>query len=104
MGPSAFCGDIRKFYNSILFSEEHWQYQKVLIKKDLDPQSKNLIGIIRTLIYGVKPVGNQFEEVIKLLADIVLNHFPDVAKLLIFKRYMDDFGQSTDGKDETKEL
>ena len=104
MGPSAFSGDIRQFYNSILLSEEHWQYQKVLIKKDLDPQSKTLIGIIRTLIYGVKPVGNQCEEVIKLLADIVWNYFPDVAKLLIFKRYVDDFGQSTAGKDETKEL
>ena len=104
MGPSAFSGDIRQFYNSILLSEEHWIYQKVLIKKDLDPQSKTLIGIIRTLIYGVAPVGNQCEEVIKLLADIVWNYFPDVAKLLLFKRYVDDFGQSTVGKDETKEL
>ena len=104
MGPSAFCGDIRQFYNSILLSEEHWQYQKVLLKKDLDPQSKILIGVIRTLIYGVKSVGNQCEEVIKLLAEIIWDKFPEVAKLLIFKRYVDDFGRSTTGKDETKEL
>ena len=104
MGPSAFCGDIRQFYNSILLSEEHWQYQKVLLKKDLDPQSKILIGVIRTLIYGVKSVGNQCEEVIKLLAEIVWDKFPEVAKLLIFKRYVDDFGRSTTGNDETKEL
>ena len=104
MGPSAFCGDIRQFYNSILLSEEHWQYQKVLLKKDLDPQSKILIGVIRTLIYGVKSVGNQCEEVIKLLAEIIWDKFPEVAKLLIFKSYVDDFGKSTTGKDETKEL
>ena len=95
MGASAFCGDIRQFYNTILLAEEHWQYQKVMLKKSLDPHSKILTGIIRTLIYGVKPVGNQCEEVIKLLADEVWSEHPDVAKLLVFKRYVGDFGQST---------
>ena len=104
MGPSAFCGDIRQFYNSILLSEEHWQFQKVLLKKSLDPESKVLIGIIITLIYGVKPVGNQCEEVIKLLVDAIKESFPEVAKLLLDKRYVDDFGQSTEGEKETESL
>ena len=104
MGASAFCGDIRQFYNTILLAEEHWQYQKVMLKKSLDPHSKILTGIIRTLIYGVKPVGNQCEEVIKLLADEVSSEHPDVAKLLVFKRYVDDFGQSTTGKAATELL
>ena len=71
MGPSAFCGDIRQFYNTILLSEEHWKYQKVLRRKYLDSNSEILVGIIKTLIYGVKPVGNQCEEVIKLLVEEV---------------------------------
>ena len=104
MGASAFCGDIRQFYNSILLSEEHWQFQKVLLKKSLDPQSKVLVGIIITLIYGVKPVGNQCEEVIKLLVDEIKESFPDVAKLLLDKRYVDDFGQSTEGEKQTDSL
>ena len=104
MGPSAFCGDIRQFYNSILLSEEHWQFQKVLLKKSLDPESKVLIGIIITLIYGVKPVGNQCEEVIKLLVDAIKESFPEVAKLLLDKRYVEDFGQSTEGEKETESL
>ena len=70
MGLSAFCGDIRQFYNTILLSEEHWKYQKVLFRKTLDPNAKILVGIIITLIYGVKPVGNQCEEVILSLIHI----------------------------------
>ena len=68
------------------------------MKKSLDPKSKILIGIIITLIYGVKPVGNQCEEVIKLLVDEIKEDFPEVAKLLLDKRYVDDFGQSTAGE------
>ena len=104
MGPSAFCGDIRQFYNTILLSEEHWKYQKVLFRKNLDPNAKILIGIIVTLIYGVKPVGNQCEEIIKLLVELVSETFPEVSKLLVDKRYVDDFGQSTSGKRETATL
>ena len=104
MGLSAFCGDIRQFYNTILLSEEHWKYQKVLFRKTLDPKSKILIGIIKTLIYGVKPVGNQCEEVIKLLVAEMIDKYPEVCKLLLDKRYVDDFGQSTAGKEETKTL
>ena len=56
------------FYNSILLHQDHWKYQKILINPDLDPDSKVLIAVITTLIYGVRPVGNQCEEGIKLLA------------------------------------
>ena len=104
MGLSAFCGDIRQFYNTILLSEEHWKYQKVLFRKTLDPNAKILTGIIITLIYGVKPVGNQCEEVIKLLVEEMMTAYPEVCKLLLDKRYVDDFGQSTAGKEETKTL
>ena len=104
MGPSAFCGDIRQFYNTILLSEEHWKYQKVLLRKFLDSNSKILTGIIKTLIYGVKPVGNQCEEVIRLLVEEVSQTYPEVCKLLVDKRYVDDFGQSTAGGKETEAL
>ena len=103
-GPSALIGDIRQFYNGILLAEEHWQYQKVLLKENLDPQSKTRIAIIKTLIYGVRPVGNQCEEVIKLLAEQVASQYPDVARMLLFKRYVDDFGQGTRNLDENKSL
>ena len=61
-------------------------------------------AIIKTLIYGVKPVRSQCDEVKKLLAEEVWNEFPEVATLLVLKRYVDDFGQSTLGKTDTKNL
>ena len=30
MGPSAFIGDIRQFYNNVLLHEDFWQFQKIL--------------------------------------------------------------------------
>ena len=101
MGPSAFTGDIRQFYNMILLHSDHWQFQKILYKENLDPSAKTMIAIIKTLIYGVRPVGSQCEEVIKLLADEVWTDFPDVATMLVLKRYVDDFGQSTESREAT---
>ena len=104
MGPSALTGDIRQFFNNVLLHPDHWQYQKILIKKDLDPEAEVVTAIIKTLIYGVKPVGNQCDEVIKLLADDVWEEFPEVATMLVLKRYVDDFGQSTLSKEATENL
>ena len=104
MGPSAFIGDIRQFYNNVLLHEDFWQFQKILLKENLDPGSETFTAIITTLIYGVKPVGTQCEEIIKLLAEEVWEEYPKVAALLLLKRYVDDFGQSTFGQAETKDL
>ena len=104
MGQNAFTGDIRQFYNNVLLHQDHWQYQKILMKKDLDPDAKVMTAIIKTLIYGVKPVGNQCEEIVKLLADEIWDEFPDVATLLVYKRYVDDFGQSTLSLESTENL
>ena len=104
MGKSALTGDIRQFYNTISLHEDHWQFQKVLLKENLDIQNKTVVAIIKTLIYGVRPVGNQCEEIIKLLAEEIKEEFPEVYALLVLKRYVDDFGKSTESKEETDEL
>ena len=99
IGPSALTGDIRQFYNNVLLHQDHWQYQKILLKQELDPEAEVTTAIIKTLIYGVKPVGKRCEEVIKLLADEIWEEFPEVATMLVYKRYVDDFGQSTLSKE-----
>ena len=104
MGPSALTGDIRQFYNCVLLHQDHWQFQKILLKKNLDPDAKIVTAIIKTLIYGVKPVGNQCDEVIKLLAEEIWEEFPEVAVMLVMKRYVDDFGQSTLSREATEDL
>ena len=70
----------------------------------MDPGSETFTAIITTFIYGVKPVGTQCEEIIKLLAEDVGAEYPKGAALLLLKRYVDDFGQSTFGQAETKDL
>ena len=59
MGPSALTVDIKQFYNNVLLHQDHWQYQKILLRKNLDPEAEIVTVIIKTLIYGVKPVGYQ---------------------------------------------
>ena len=104
IGASAFTGDIQMFYNSILLHQDHWKYQKILINPDLDPDSKVLIAVITTLIYGVRPVGNQCEEGIKLLAMEVREKFPLAADLLLVKRYVDNLGDSTINEEKTDSI
>ena len=104
IGKSALVGDIKQFYNNVLLHEDHWAFQKVLLKKDLDPDSKTLIAIIITLIYGIRPVGAQCEAVIRMLAEEIWESHPKVAMLLILARYVDDFGLSTKNAEETRQL
>ena len=104
MGESGLCGDIQQFYNTILLDQDHWKYQKILIKPDLDPSAKTILAVICTLIYGVRPVGNMCEEVIKLLAESIVEKFPEVSKMLLKKRYVDDLGNSTKCKEMTEKL
>ena len=92
------------FYNSILLHQDHWKYQKILINPGLNPNSKVLIAVITTLIYGVRPVGNQCEEGIKLLAMDVREKLPLVANLLLEKRYVDNLGDSLINKEKTDSI
>ena len=104
MGVSALTGDIRQFYNNIKLEEDYWQFQKILLRNDLDPKAKTVLAVVTSLIYGVKPVGKQCEELIKMLADQIKKEEPEVAKLLVERRYVDDFGKSTNSREETKKL
>ena len=104
MGPSAFIGDIRQFYNMVLLHKNFWQFQRILLKENLDPDAKTVVAFITTLIYGVKPVGTQCEEIIKLVAEEVKAEHPDVTALLTLKRYVDDFGTSTTDEAKTNDL
>ena len=55
-------------------------------------------GIIRTAIYGVRCVGAQTEEIMRQLADEIKEKFPEVWKLLVKLRYVDDFGKSCENQ------
>ena len=104
MGPSAFCGDISQFYPSILLDPQHWQYQRILLRKNLDPEGELLEAVLVKLAFGVQSVSAQSEEAVKRVAKELWETFPQVAFLLIKRRYVDDLGKSTNSKDESMEL
>ena len=70
----------------------------------MDPNSKVLIAVITTLIYGVRPVGNQCEEGIKLLAMEVREKLPLLRDLLLEKRYVNDLGDSSINEEKTDSI
>ena len=103
-GPVAITGDASSFYNCIGLHEDHWTYQRILIRDQLDPGNKVVEAFIRTLIYGVTCVSAQSEEIISMLAEELWEKFPEVAVFLVFHRYVDDFGKAVETKEKAKEL
>ena len=104
VGPSAVCGDISQFYNTVLLEEQHWKYQQVVWYDNLDPTKTLRRGVIRTCIYGVKCVGSQTEEIKRLLARLVEEGYPEVAEFLVKFCYVDDLGRSNKSLEETMML
>ena len=94
IGPFAFCGDISQFYPSILLKSEHWRYQRILLRENLDLKGDVVEGILVKLAFGVQSVSAQSEEAVKRVAKNFCNPDSDVAKLLTQGRYVDDVGKS----------
>ena len=53
------------------------------MEKNLDPAGKIVAATIKIFIYGVKTVGHQCDEVIKLLSDEIWMEFPEVSLILV---------------------
>ena len=90
VGGCGFTGDLSQFYNVFKLIEEQWNLQMFLWKDDLNPANETLVGVIRTLIYGVKSVAAQSEAGVIKLAQYIEKEHPDLAEFLINSRYVDD--------------
>ena len=91
--PSAFCTDIRQAYNQCALEPSFYRFQQFLWKDDLNPDSPTAIWVIATLIYGVRPSGNQTAAGFKKLADYCIDKYPehgDGATALKESTYVDD--------------
>ena len=104
MGESAICGDISQFYPSISLVPEHWQYQRILLREHLDPEGELLEAVIVKLAFGVHSVSAQSEETVRRVANELWNTLPEVASMLIKKRYVDDVGKSTNSREQSLKL
>ena len=104
LGKSAVCGDISQFYPSIQLISDHWKYQRILLKKDFEPAGEVLEAVLVKLGFGVQSVSAQTEEVIRRIATELWDTLPEVAALLIKRRYVDDMAKGTNSRSESVSL
>ena len=100
MGRGACVADISQFYPTINLVPEHWKFQRILLKKNLDHNGTLLEAVITKLIFGVLSVSSLSEEVIRKFALTIENEHPEVAKFLLRFRYVDDLGRCTEEKED----
>ena len=104
-GKSAFCCDIRLAYNQIGLDPDHYRYQKFLWKDELCPDAPTEVYIIRTLIYGVKPVGNSLMAGFEKLSQYCMDTYPQHragAETLRNSAYVDDVAKASNSPDESR--
>ena len=92
-GSAAFSADISMAYNSIKLHPSDYKYQKYLWLPDLDEKQVVITMVVLTLIYGVKAAGNLTMAGFQLVADAVMEMYPEFflgAEALKYSAYMDD--------------
>ena len=92
-GAVGMTADVKMAYNGIRLKPQYFKYQKYLWKEDLNPEHVHLVMVIVTLIYGIKPSGQQMIAAFAMLADFCAEHFPqhyDGAEALKKSAYVDD--------------
>ena len=82
--------DIKKMYNVVKLKPEHWTYQRYLWHPTLDPSASPSEKVIKTLIYGIKPSGNQATVGLRITAERQRNEYPAAAEAIVRDTYVDD--------------
>ena len=94
----AFHTDVQKMYNAVQLEKSHWRYQLYLWEQNLDPKKEPVTKVIKTLIYGVKPSGNQAGRALRLTAENSVETYPKASKIILDDVYVDDCMSGTDTK------
>ena len=82
--------DISKMYNTIRLDEQDWCFQRYIWQADLDPSKIPEEKVIKTLIYGVRPSGNQAEYGLRKVAELSSGEFPEASKVIRDDIFVDD--------------
>lgn len=93
VGASALTSDVSMAYNSIQLDPSHYKYQKFLWVDELTSFGIVAIWVVCTLIYGVRPSGQQTAVGFTLVADHAVECEPELsigAELFKSKIYVDD--------------
>ena len=93
----AYHCDVRKMYNTVELREEDWIYQLYVWQNDLDPNLIPVLKVIKTIIYGMRPSGNQAEYALRQTAELSKDEYPEVKTVVDKDVYVDDClsGEST---------
>ena len=100
----AFHTDVQKMYNSVLLDPSHWCYQRYWWQVGLDLKNPIVEKIIRTVIYGMTPSGNQAERALRLTASLLEDKFPKAAAVIKKDTYVDDLLSGDRSMNEAKDL
>lgn len=82
--------DISKMYNTICLDERDWCLQRYLWHNNLDPSKPPVEKVIKTLIYGVRPSGNQAEYGLRKVAEMSSSEYPEASQIIQKDTYVDD--------------
>ena len=85
-----FHTDIKKMYNSIQLRKQDWTYQRHIFHPELYKKKIPHEKVIKTLIYGVRPSGNQAEHALRETAKLSKDLYPDVYRIVYKDTYLDD--------------
>ena len=104
IGPFALAADLTKMYNQFSLLPGQWNLQRILFRKDLNPEAPVQHACVTTLIYGVKSVSGQTEYAFQEIANYVKDEKPKVSQLLTAGRYCDNLLDSTVTMQEAEDL
>ena len=95
-----FHTDVSKMYNSVKLIEDHWCYQLYLWEEGLGPLKIPREKVIPTIIYGVVPSGNQAEQGIRQIGNLMKNDYPRINEVIQGDIYVDDCPSGENTKSE----
>ena len=104
---SAFTADVSMAYNGVKLHVEHYKYQRYLWREDLNPANPLIVMIVRTLIYGVRPSGNQTTAGFVKLSEHCKLNYPEHSRgadVLAEDAYMDDILHSEDTPEDCRSV
>ena len=100
----AVSADIRKFYNTLKLSPEHWKYQMALWRPNLDPDEEPEELVLRVHFYGIRSSGGLCMAAVKKLITMAKEEgFFKIAQVLE-SAYVDDCNASVACIEELEEV
>merc|ERR1711872_894846 len=100
----AVSADIRKFYNTLKLSPEHWKYQMALWRPNLDPNEEPEELVLRVHFYGIRSSGGLCMAAVKKLITMAKEEgFFKIAQVLE-SAYVDDCNASMACIEELEEV